>query len=594
MKSESPWRFIWSYIRKQRAWILWATLFAIVNAFFQVQLSVLSKNLMDKGLIGSDLDQVYKLSILLVILIFFDGLTDFLHRMCTRIGAEKLIQDIRDQVFKRLLVFSESTLSRYPSGRAVSHTVSDTQALGLGIVYSADIIREPILIVAFMGYLIYLNPVLTAVCLVLIPIGAIMGRALGKSARRNQGRIQAGVQTISTHIIESVKGLRTAHAFGQSALLQREFEDRNRSLYGFLVRLARTEEAVSPLSKMFASMVGAAIISMGGWLVHAGKMTPGEFAAFLLTAGRIQMPMRILQQVHVRMQQVAASAERLQKVFNEPLDVVGRAQETLIDHPQGKTLKPLSNEVVLEFQNVTYRYPSGEDGSDRALSIQGVSFVLEPKKTLALVGPSGAGKTTISLLAMRLLDPLVGTVRLSGHDATSYPLNEYRNHFSYVGQDVFLFDRSLRENLLFSDQSADTHELWAALEQASIADLVRSWPQGLETRLGEMGSLLSGGEKQRIAIARAFVRNRPILILDEATSQLDTKNEEVIARSLETLKLKRSVLVIAHRLSTIRSAHEVLVLREGSIVEQGSPQSLLQNPGGAFADLWKSQGLKLS
>ena len=222
----------------------------------------------------------------------------------------------------------------------------------------------------------------------------------------------------------------------------------------------------------------------------------------------------------------------------------------------------------LEFQNVSFSYPARENeeteadqGGNQALS--GINFKLRKGEKIALVGKSGSGKSTLSLLAMRLMDPDQGQILLNGRPLKEWDLSELRNYYSYVSQDVFLFQRSLRENFLFAKPDATDAQIFDSLEKAGIGDFVRKLPKGLDTQIGEMGSTLSGGEKQRLAIARAFLKDAPVLVLDEATSQLDSFSEAIVQKSLRSLMQNKSVLLIAHRLSTVKEADQVIVMDHG-------------------------------
>lgn len=582
--STSTRRFVFDRVIRHRKWILLSVVFAAGTALFQVQTSRLVQRFVDEAIRPKDLHHLFFLCGLLLFLVVGEGITDFIHRICTRIGTERFVRDLRVEVFKRFLVFSEAQSSRFASGKVVSHVVSDVHAAGLAMTNGADLVREPFILVAMLGYLFYLNWQLTLVSMIMLPLVGILGKKLGRSALRNQSKIQGSLGDISNHIVESIRGLRSAHVFGRGEFLLKQFQDKAHEAYGYLLRLARTEELVSPLSKFFAAIVGVLVIFFAGYLVTKGRLTEGEFVAFILTAGRLQHPLRMLNQVSVRFNQVMAAAERVRPIVQETLDPLSQDQLSTLSTSQ----EPSKNQPFrsLEFQDLSFTYPHG---SESKISLNKINITLSAGESLALVGPSGAGKTTLSLMALRLLDPQSGAVMLNQKDAREWELNKYRSYFSVVSQDTFLFNATVRENLLFARESASESELWDALAAVQLKKLVTELPHGLDTPLGESSARLSGGERQRMSMARSFLKNAPVLILDEATSQLDSENEALIQKSLKTLLTGRTSLIIAHRLSTIRDAQKVAVMKDGGIAEIGPAAELLDNPDSMFTRLWRAQ-----
>jgi ATP-binding cassette, subfamily B, bacterial MsbA len=594
-------RFLKERLYKQKRWLIGSFFFAALTVSIQIAQNQLTKNFFDKGLGPKDWDKVLSICFALVMYFLVEGVLTYLHRYMLRAGAENMVKNLRKEVFERFLTLSQAQYAPYTSGRAVNHIISDVHVICQGLHIIADLIQSPLTIIGMLGYLFYLNWQLTAVCFLALPIVAIVGRVLGRSARRNQSRIQNILERLSNHIIESIRGMRTAHAFNQTTQLRDEFDEKLGESYRLYLKLATIEELVAPLTKWVTSWVGALLIGCGAYFVirdsslaaagdpHA--FTIGALISFLMAAGRIQQPLRQLNQVAIRLQQTYASAERISDVLSEPLDVVSQSQEKILrsGESQASTRVRLYDDATLKFDDVSFRYVSRESDGSNPLALRNVNLELSPGKRIALVGRSGSGKSTLSLLALRFLDPVQGRVLLGDKASTDWDLRAYRNHFAYVSQDVYLFNRSLKDNLLFANPSASEADIWRALENAHIAEFIRGLPRGLETHTGEFAATLSGGEKQRIAIARAFLKNAPILILDEATSQLDAHSEAGVQRALHELLVGRSALIIAHRLTTVREVNEVLVMEQGRVVERGEPRRLLENADGAFSELWKAQ-----
>jgi ABC-type multidrug transport system fused ATPase/permease subunit len=589
MSNKALFRFLWDRIKVHKKWIAFSVLFAILAALTKVWLAGLVPKFINDALTPKLWGKVVEFCGLAIGIVVLDGAANFLHRVFIRTATERTVRDIRNGIFDRFLVFSESKMSKFSSGRAVNSTVNDSMVIGLGLQVFADLIKEPLTVIGLLIYLFNLNWQLCLFCIFAIAPVALIGKSLGGSARRNQGRIQQSLEDVSKHIIDTMGGLRTAHSFNITGLLKGEYQGLTQKAYNFLIRLCRVEEMVSPLSHVVAGLAGAALIAFGGYLIIVHQsMEVGDLVGFITAAGLIQQPLKQLNHMNIRIQQVLAATQRVYEIMNEDYDKLSRDQLAILDTVESPAPIADIKTPILEFNNVSFSYPA-HNGLTRAIALKNISFKLEPGKKVALVGRSGSGKSTLSLLSMRFLDPVNGQVTLDGREAGSWPLAAYRQHFAYVSQDVYLFNRSLRDNLRIAKADASDSEMVEALRKANIWDLIASLPEKLDTVLLERATNLSGGEKQRLAIARAFLKNSPILVLDEATSQLDSHNEAIVQAALKELIKDRSVLVIAHRLSTVREADQILVLEQGEIIERGAPSQLLSKEDGAFVDLWRKQ-----
>lgn len=593
-KTRSVKSFVWDVMRPHRLWIFLSVFLGWLSAAIQVVQQKFVKTFIDDGLVTKDINKIIPLAILLTVIIFTCGLIDFFHRFLMRLSVERSVRDLRHKVFQRMLIMSEKGSYKINSGKALTHIVSDVYSFGIGMVQATDITREPMVIVFMVIWMFTLNVKLTLFCFFAIGVLPLVGGKLAKSARRNHFRYQESIERISSHTMEAVRGRRTALTFGRQAELLREFIAKSEEAFGFQVRLARTEEAVNPVTKWVTSLVGAVLLVFASILIFRGELTMGGLISFMLGAGQLQGPLKLLNQANIRIQQFIATGTRLNNLLSEPLDEIGQAQEDLLFVAKTPDAGVIEEFRELTFKNLSFRYPNreSEEASESNLlspALKNIDFTLTRGQKIALVGKSGSGKTTLSLLAMRLMDPESGEILLNGKELKNWDLAELRKYFSYVSQDVFLFQRSLRENFLLSKPQATDAQIFKALEQAAILKFVQSLPKGLDTQIGEMGSTLSGGEKQRLAIARAFLRDSPILVLDEATSQLDSFSEAIVQESLKSLMKNRSVLLIAHRLSTVKEADQVLVFEQGQIIERGRPQELLNNAAGAFSLLWRTQ-----
>jgi subfamily B ATP-binding cassette protein MsbA len=597
MKSSTPvGRFLANELWKHRSELGLSVLCAIVMAAANIALYDLIRRLFDDALKAQNMHKALVACAVLVALFVVDGLVTYGNRIFLRLATERIVFRLRSQLFERFTVFSHLQLSAYDSGMALGMIINDMTVISNGLHVVADLIQSPILIVGILGYLLHLNWKLTLVCLVTIPSIGWVGKVLGRSAHRNQSRIQDALRSISAHIVDSLRGLRTAHAFNRSKALRDDFMNYNQKNMKHAIKLASVEEVVAPLTKLVSTIAAAGLISFGAYLVVMDhSLTEGALLAFLSAAGGMLQPLRQLNTVNVRLQSVFAAAERMKNVLEEDLDSLGLDQKKALYATENSAEARPGAVQSLQFENVSFQYPERIASSDRRSkphdewALKNVNLKIQSGQSLALVGTSGSGKSTLSQVALRFLDPTQGRLLLNGCDVREIPLNQFRSHFSYVSQDVHLFQKSLRQNMQLAKPEASEAEIWSALERAAISEFVRSLPGGLDTELGEQASKISGGERQRLGIARAFLRDAPILILDEITSQLDSKSEEKIHLALKELFRGRTVLMIAHRLSTIREADRVVVMEEGSIIEEGSPKELMEKPGSAFGGFWRSQ-----
>ncbi len=588
--------FLYRSLKKYKGYLLLSLLCALLMVGASIASFDLVRSLFDQALRDRNMAKAFQFCGILVGLFFVSGLVTYGNRFFLRSATERVVFDLRKSIFDRLLIFSQLQLNHYSSGRAVGHIISDVGVVANGLHVVADLILSPLMAIGILSYLFYLNWKLTLFCFVMLPIVAWIGKVLGRGARKNQTQIQTALERISSHIVDSIRGLRTAHAFGQTRRLRNEFNDYNERNRHHALRLAGIEETVAPLTKWVTTVAGAGIISFGAYLVIVDQsLTEGALIAFLTAAGGLLQPLRQLNQVHVRLQTVFAATTRIVEVLEESLDTLASDQAKLLE-VSGPMPQFAEEFRTLEFRSLSFRFPLRNSLSQTATStdteawaLKNINFTLSKGESVALVGESGSGKSTLSHLALRFLDPQEGSLLVNDRFVRDIPLAEYRSLFSYVSQDVHIFQKSLRLNLLFAKPDANDEEIWNALERAAIADFVRALPYGLDTELGEQASKISGGERQRIGIARAFLRNSPILILDEITSQLDSKSEAKIQLAMKELFKGRSVLMIAHRLSTIRQADRVVVLASGSIVESGRPEELLGQSGSLFQSFWKTQ-----
>jgi subfamily B ATP-binding cassette protein MsbA len=442
---------------------------------------------------------------------------------------------------------------------------SDTSIIDGGISMINVLVREPITFIVLFVYALKLNWRLTLITLLIFPPLAWVFSVTGRNLKRyihkmneENGRQYATLQ-------ESFTGFRIVKIFRLEEYVRSKFQERSGNFAATHKKTAILEEASHPMVELLSAFVIAAVIFYGGVQVLSGKMTPGDLMAFFVTFGLLQNPIRQMNEVNIKLNQAAGACERVFEIF----DWKSRLRET----PNPLTLNHFEREIKID--HVTFAYP---DSPERQV-LKNVSFTAKKGSITALVGASGAGKSSMVSLLPRIFDVTEGKIEIDGHDIRDYKLDDLRKQIAVVSQDVFLFNDTIEENIRCGKLNATHEEIMEAARRAHALDFIDKLPEGMKTVIGDRGQKLSGGERQRLSIARAFLREAPILILDEATSSLDSASERAVQVALEELMVNRTTLVIAHRLSTIRNADQILVMREGEVVERGTHQSLLDSNG---------------
>jgi ATP-binding cassette subfamily B protein len=511
----------------------------------------------------------------------------------SRIG-EGVIYDLRSRVFEHVQRMPVAFFTRTQTGALVSRLNNDV--IGAQQAFTSTlsgVVSNVIGLVLTAAVMFSLSWQITLLSIVMVPLFVLPARRIGtklQAITRESYNLNASMNATMTERF-NVAGALLVKLFGRPQAEAESFRGRAARVRDIGVVSAMYGRTFFTALTLVAALASALVYGLGGWLAFTGRLSPGDVVALALLLSRLYGPLTALSNVRVDVMSAMVSFDR---VF-EVLDL-----EPMIREAPGAVPVPAGDRSV-EFDDVSFSYPSAEEVSLASLEdvslpehggrtdvLHGVSFRVEPGQLVALVGSSGAGKSTISSLVSRLYDVTSGSVRVGGVDVRQATLASLRDAIGVVTQDSHLFHDTIRANLLYARPEATDDELWAALDGARIADLVRSLPDGLETVVGDRGYRLSGGEKQRLAIARVLLKAPGIVILDEATAHLDSESEVAVQHALDTALAGRTSLVIAHRLSTIRSADVILVVDEGRIVERGTHDELLAR-GGRYADLYRTQ-----
>ena len=568
----------------------------VIDAFFVVAQPLLFKRIIDEGISAGNKNVVITTSILVgVLAIFSAGLTIIGRLYSSRIG-EGLILTLRTQVFNHVQSQPIAFFTRTQTGSLISRVNGDV--IGAQQAFTSTlsgIISNGISLVIVLSTMLILSWQITLTSLILLPVFLIPAKFMGKRVQalsREQMNLNSEMSQTMTERF-NVSGALLVKLFGDPKNEGNSFFKKAARVKDIGVRIAMTNTIFFVALTTVATIATAIVYGFGGSLVVSGVLTLGTLLALTALLARLYGPLTALSNVRVDIMTALVSFERVFEVLD--LEPLVKDSKNPLNLPQG----PLD----IEFNNVSFSYPTRADvgletlelatdgkieNDTNNLVLNNVSFKVKPGTMLALVGPSGSGKTTISQLIARLYDPTNGKVTVGNVDIKEVSRDEIRKNVGVVTQDSHLFHDSIKNNLIYAKEDASESEIWSALESAQISDFVNSLPDKLDTIVGDRGYRLSGGEKQRIAIARVFLKQPRIVILDEATAHLDNENEAAVQVALATVLENRTSVVIAHRLSTIINAEQIAVIKEGHLIAIGSHTDLLKD-NGVYSDLYNQQ-----
>jgi ATP-binding cassette subfamily B protein len=586
---------ILAYARPYRALVAGFLVTLVIDAVLVVAQPLLIQRLIDDGVSVGDSAVVTQSALLIAALAFFAaGLTLVSRWFSARIG-EGLIYDLRTQVFDHVQRMPIAFFTRAQTGALVSRL--NTDVIGAQQAFTSTmsgVVGNVIGLVAVLVAMLALSWQITLMSLVLLPIFLLPARWMGRTLQgltREQMTLNAEMSTQMTERF-NVAGALLVKLFGRPEEESGSFSGRASRVRDIGVRIAMANRVFFTALTLVAALATAIVYGVGGNLVISGVLTLGTLLALAALLARLYGPLTALSNVRVDVMTALVSFERVFEVLDlEPM---------VAEKPDARALA--AGPATVEFRDVRFRYPSAEEVSLASLEsiarpesspvrdevLRGVSFVARPGEMVALVGPSGAGKTTMTALVSRLYDPSEGAVLVDGVDVRDVTLASLHGLVGVVTQDAHMFHDTIRANLAYARPGATDEQIRDALRDAQVLDLVEALPDGLDTVVGDRGYRLSGGEKQRMAIARLLLKAPDIVVLDEATAHLDSESEAAVQRALSTALEGRTSLVIAHRLSTIREADTILVVDEGRVVQQGRHEELLE-AGGLYADLYRTQ-----
>ena len=508
-----------------------------------------------------------------VIIAVLGAAASYIANYYTTSVGQWVANDLRMRTYHHLQQLSLSYYDKHQTGALLSTITADVQTIqAFASSSTLDIAVDMLTIVGMLVIMFWLNWDFTLIAVAVTPFLLLFVSRFKKAVKKATHEVRRQQSNVVAVVEQGLQSMRVIKAFGRQDLAQQELGLVSQATVDAALKARRVKALLSPIVAITVSLCVAVVLWRGSALIIAGTMTAGALTVFLSYLAKFFKPVQDLATMTNSIAQTAVGVERIQAILD--------ADTTIPERENAQDPKSIKGEII--FDKVAFAYDAASP------VLKDVSFHIKPGQMVGVVGPTGGGKSTIVSLIPRFYDPTAGKIQIDGVDIRDYKIQGLRNHIGYVLQETVLFEGTVRDNIAYGRAGATEAEIMNAAKLADVDEFVQRMPHGYDTMVGERGDTLSGGQRQRIGIARAIIRNNPILILDEPTAALDTESESMIVRALDRLMKGRTVITIAHRLSTIRNSDVILVLKEGVVAEQGTHDELLKK-GGAYADLYKAQ-----
>ena len=555
---------LWQIIRPYRLKLLISMFCMVFVALFTGAQTYMVKDLIDKIFIARNEYYLFGLTILIVIIFAIKGVFYYSYNyLLSKVGLS-VIRDFRSKIFHHIHLQPLSFFNTYPTGTLISRVISDVTLIQQSVSNAlVGILKDSFTVIVLLGVIFYLNWKLALFCLGIFPVTAVPLVLFGRIFRRLSTNTQEETAQISNTLYETITGNRIVKAFNKEAHENERYNKQLGGLFAIQVKNAMFNCLQHPMMEFIGGIIISLFIWFGGKEVIDGNTTPGTFFSLMTSMIVCYEPLKKIGKVNAIIQEGLAAAARVFSILE--------IKPEISDRPGASSLPDFHN--CINFRNVTFTY------NDETTALSGINLEVPRGQNLAIVGPSGGGKTTLSNLIPRFLDVTSGAITIDDKDIRDITMSSLRDQIAMVTQQTILFNDTVRNNIAYGREESSDEDIENAAIAAHAYNFIQNLPSGLDTIIGEGGARLSGGERQRISIARALLKNAPILILDEATSALDTESEREVQRALENLMKNRTTFVIAHRLSTIKTADRIIVIKGGRIVEDGTHDELLDLRG---------------
>lgn len=561
------------YVFKHKKQVFLAFIAICAVSLLNFSIPQLTRIVIDDVIVNKDYGLLLWVSVAIISIAVLLGVFNFIGTYMMSVVGQSTIYDIRNQMYRHMQDLSMSFFENRRTGELMSRITNDVNTLQQLITSGViQIFKDLLVFVVVLVYLLYADYMLTLLLLTTFPVMILSTKFFAKKIRGAYKEVQEQIANVNDHLQDTLSSMKLIKSFSNEDYETNRFEKRNYNSMKANIKAVKFWASYSPVIELLNQVGRVIILVFGAYRAISGAITVGELVAFTAYLRMLQQPVRSFSRVINVVQQAAAASERIFEIIDTQVEVVEKENAVELPRIKGN----------IQLENVYFSYKS----SDTVL--KNLNLTIEPGQTIALVGPSGAGKSTVTNLIARFYDPQEGRVRIDGYDVKDVTLKSLRGQMGMVTQEVLLLNGSVRDNIAYGKPDATMEEIERAARMANAHEFIMQLPKGYDTQIGERGIKLSGGQRQRLSIARALLKDPSFLILDEATSSLDTESEHLIQEALAVLLKNRTSLVIAHRLSTIQNADRIVVIDNGEIVEEGKHTELLAL-GGKYAQLYEMQ-----
>lgn len=544
------------YITQHKSKVIGSLLLSFVLAAIKGYQVRLVKPIFDEGLSGS-FNNALHLALILFALGLLNFPARFFHFYWIRFVVDSATCTLRSIIFNKLQKLPMSFYGKSKQGNLISSILNDTQTFSQGVRNAIDLVREPITALVMLGSALYTDWQLTLVIFVVAPLFVLIFNISGKKVRKNQANVQEDLSQMTHNISEGISAQKITKSFNLQNYVLRRFENSQNKFFRAILKTTKVEELAHPFVELVGALAFSGVILFAWYRISHNIITMGDFISFITALALLMDPIRKYSQANVRLNQASAARDRIVNLLETPNEVDAGTYH----------LKSFADKI--EIKNLTFSYGEGE-------VIKDLSLTIKKGEKAALVGLSGSGKSTLINLLLGLYPIKEGDILIDGHSIADISLQSLRELFGLVSQDIFLFHDTIGENITLGEAYTKS-QIDECLQIAYAEGFIKDLPQGMDTVVGDRGTRLSGGQQQRITIARAYLKNTPILLFDEATSALDNESEKVVQQALDKMAGEKTVIAVAHRLSTIQHYDSIYVLHSGRLIESGTHHELMNN-----------------